>query len=59
VTRWGRFWCWLDSHKVKRAESYDGCSFVSHCCRCSVRVLQDSQGNWFAAPKLKKAGEKS
>jgi hypothetical protein len=26
---------------------FDGCSFTGVCPRCGVKVMQDSQGNWF------------
>ena len=30
------------------AVGFDGCSRTSRCGWCGERVLQDSQGNWFA-----------
>ena len=34
-------------HKAPNSQGFDGCSFNGTCPRCSERVLQDSQGNWF------------
>ncbi len=34
-------------HLEPSAQGFDGCSFKGTCPRCSKKVLQDSQGNWF------------
>jgi len=28
-------------------QSFDGCSFHSHCRFCGKEIMQDSQGNWY------------
>ena len=39
---------WLGWHNDKGGvQTFDGASFGARCGRCGVRVLQDSQGNWF------------
>ena len=30
-------------------QSFDGCSYHAACSKCGIEVMQDSQGNWFAA----------
>ena len=37
----------LGWHKPDNKESFDGCSFHSHCKYCGKEIMQDSQGNWF------------
>lgn len=36
-------------HLEPRDVGFDGCSATGRCPRCGKLVLQDSQGNWFAA----------
>lgn len=36
-------------HTAPHTQSFDGASLGGMCSRCGVHVLQDSQGNWFAA----------
>ena len=36
-------------HLKPESLEFDGCSYVGICPRCGKKVLQDSQGNWFAA----------
>ena len=38
----------MDWHRRPTEVGHDGCSFSGVCPRCQRRVLQDSQGNWFA-----------
>lgn len=46
---WARFRCEvLGWHTPMPMIDFDGASFASNCARCKRRVLQDSQGNWFA-----------
>ena len=37
----------LDWHLEPKTQGFDGLSFEGTCSRCSKKVLQDSQGNWF------------
>lgn len=37
----------LQWHLPNDTQSFDGCSFCSHCKYCGKEILQDSQGNWF------------
>ena len=39
----------LDWHRPSNKQGFDGASFTARCVRCGKRILQDSQGNWFAA----------
>lgn len=43
------FLCWMGWHSPSPKIGFDGCSFMSTCRRCGMKILQDSQGNWFAA----------
>lgn len=46
----GRFLCkWLGWHRPDNKIGSDGCSLISTCKYCEKKILQDSQGNWFAA----------
>ena len=38
----------MDWHSPAKHIGFDGCSFTSTCRHCNRRILQDSQGNWFA-----------
>ncbi len=42
--------CSMDWHaeSVNDLVSFDGVSLCRRCPRCKQKVLQDSQGNWFA-----------
>jgi len=42
---------WLDWHLNVEQIGNDGCSFTGQCRVCKRRVLQDSQGNWFAVDR--------
>ena len=42
------FWGW---HSAGNEVGFDGASATSRCWRCGLRVLQDSQGNWFPASR--------
>ena len=37
----------MDWHLKPKKQNFDGCSFNGKCPRCSKKVMQDSQGNWF------------
>ena len=52
--------CWLDYRRGTQLScrfgwhdgrgdnpTFDGCSYGNNCSKCGVRVLLDSQGNWF------------
>jgi len=34
-------------HLAPGSQGFDGCSSTGECPRCSKKVMQDSQGNWF------------
>jgi hypothetical protein len=57
MSLWQRFLRWacdhLDWHKPCPPWGFDGASLSGRCCRCGRRVLQDSQGNWFAVSEPK------
>lgn len=38
-------------HRASGLVGFDGCSATSQCITCDKRILQDSQGNWFAVGK--------
>jgi hypothetical protein len=38
----------LGWHKRPKEIGFDGLSYVGQCPKCSRKVLQDSQGNWFS-----------
>ena len=48
LERWRKFCCWMDWHTPSNWLTWDGASFGSWCHRCGLRILQDSQGNWFS-----------
>ena len=39
----------MDWHRPPTTQGFNGISFFGICPRCGVRVLMDSQGNWFSA----------
>ena len=47
LSRWRRFCCWMGWHKPNGKIGHDGCSATAQCY-CGKRILQDSQGGWFA-----------
>lgn len=50
LTRWQRFLCLVMGwHRAPTSQGFDGCSFNGRCPRCGLRILQDSQGNWFTS----------
>ncbi len=56
MTRWERFklrfFCGtMGWHRPGKVRGFDGCSATAVCKRCERRVLQDSQGNWFAVSR--------
>lgn len=40
-----RHWGWHNGRGD--AVGFDGASFTARCSKCNLRVLRDSQGNWF------------
>jgi hypothetical protein len=58
LDRIDRFMCdTMGWHKSNGTATFDGCSLHSVCPYCEREVLQDSQGNWFAAHNAKRHGE--
>jgi hypothetical protein len=47
MRRWLWLCRWLHWHRAPLVQSFDGASFGGRCSRCGVKVLYDSQGNWF------------
>lgn len=42
---------WLGWHRRPHRIGFDGASLAGTCPCCGARVLQDSQGNWFAVSR--------